>query len=161
MLFVGQTDWGADLGYELFYAFDNESKFANDISSRRWEQLRLILPLMIDYVNEMLEHQWYFHDDPGTAIWERDGQSTIIFNLNDGSPDRSPFRIEDFLDDGPELSGNVHFINAREIIRLFAYCDFLTTHAGAFALYQPVVDELKASLPYVAEYIEPRTKIEP
>lgn len=108
----------------------------------RWHEIQKLLPLLIDYVNRSMEHNW-----AGVSRNMLFGVASDPIgdaNNNEDPPTPKKFVIGEFITDYTDSLSEVYLTDGRELLRLFAWCDFLSQRDGAFEFYIPLLQTLRS-----------------
>ena len=110
------------MGIFLFY--EGDGRIAGEISTAHWRQMRRILPVLIDWLNEATKAR---HSPPPPA--------TLL---------PEPFKLSSLIRDEADTKEEINIRDRHEMKRLFAWCDFLAPLDEAYALFDPIVRILRA-----------------
>ena len=119
------------MGNETYYLSSNQR--LGDVSKGRWVEMSKMMPLLLDFVNSSMEKNWG----------------------NSPPADKQKFRMDGLLQDASRGRNEIIFRDAHELKRLFAWCQFLEAHNGAFSLYKPLVETLSDITWEIARYQPP------
>ena len=120
----------------------HHDKGIGEVAKGRWRLMRQLLPIAIAFVNDSMKKEW----EPGTL-------SNVAVSATHMTPAASPtsvapsstrpFSFESMFEDQSETLDEIHLLDADELRRLFAWCDFLATRDGAYELIEPLVEALR------------------
>jgi len=119
------------MGYDIYYKDHNHR--LSHISQGRWHEMRKLMPLLVEFVNERMKINWFVQSE--TEL-----------------PERRDFAVDELIRDETHMEDKVFFLDAQELQRLFDWCGFLAPRNGAFALYKPLVEELKTFTRGIEQY---------
>jgi hypothetical protein len=133
------------VGHEIYYR--TIDRHIGSVSIRRWEEVSKLLPLLVDFLNRAMRKEW----GSGTMRDVRLLASGATEPGGPGPDQQKPpveaLSLEQMLSEEEIKMNELIIHKATEWDRLFAWCDFLATRDGAYALYAPVVETLR---PYLA-----------
>lgn len=131
------------MGYSIYLQPANLP--IGDMAMRRWDEVRTLLPLLLDYINRATGEDW----SPGTvrAVAVSVAGVTPAVPAKSGEPPASGlFDLGRMLCETRVCQDYVDLIGAEEWERLLAWCDFLSERDGVFGLYRPLADTLRLYL---------------
>ncbi|MEO7720270.1 MAG: hypothetical protein ABIY70_29105 [Capsulimonas sp.] len=140
------------MGVEIVYAFGHEEMWVQSYGQVTWNGLKDALPLMLEYVSDRIAEIPSRREGPAELIWDRDGGCPVVFDLNKRIWTMARFHFGDLIDEGYIGLCEVRFINARELIRLLVWCDFLREHDPGFTAHEWALDTMRNRL-YEIEYV--------
>jgi hypothetical protein len=108
------------MGIMIFY--EGDGRIAGDISARHWRQMRRLLPIAFDLVNEHLKRP----------------PKTLPVTLA-----TTPFNLATMMRDDAHKTEEVNLSDAAEWKRFFTIFDFLTTVDDTFKFYTHAVHLLR------------------
>jgi hypothetical protein len=108
------------MGILVFY--EGDGRIAGDIRRRHWRQIRRILPLLFDWLNE------HVHRPPKSV------PTKLVI---------APFKLATMIRDDSQAKEEINLINAAEWNRFFAWCDFLSTVDDTHRLFAPALHILR------------------
>jgi hypothetical protein len=108
------------MGILVFY--DGDGRIAGDIGKRHWRQMRRLLPLAFDWINEHM----------------RRPPKNAPVKLTPAT-----FTLAAMMRDESDKKEEINLINADEWNRFFAWCDFLAALDDTFQFFAPVIHLLR------------------
>ena len=108
------------MGILVFY--DGDGRIAGDIGKRHWRQVRRLLPLLVDWLNDHM----------------RRPPKVVPPKLIVGT-----FKLATMLRDDADKSEEINLLDLGEWKRFFAWCDFLAPYDETFKFFAPVVALLR------------------
>ena len=142
------------MGNEIYVDYTEAGrKHVGSIGKAGWREMRKILPLMLDFINEEMRSERPIHlGDGPVLVWDGDPLRPIAIGLRGDPASQTPFTLEQLLDDKSDVFDEIYFRNPDEVIRLFAWAKYISSYHGAFDLYVPVIEGLKARMHDVEQY---------
>jgi len=143
------------MGYSIYLQPANLP--IGDMAMRRWDEVRRLLPLLLDYINRAAGEEW----KPGTVLAvavSTQGVTPAVPPRSGEPPAGGPFDLGRMLCEARVCQDYVDLIGAEEWERLLAWCDFLSERDGVFGLYRPLADTLRL---YLARLFHQGGPVEP
>ena len=137
------------MGHELIYHPDD--RHLGSVSLRRWEEVRKLLPLLVDYINRAMQLEWQPGVLRNVRVLAGGGADPPVPPPEQVQPAARPFALERMISEELLDQNEVLVYEAAEWDRLFAWCDFLAQRDGAYALYRPLVEVLRPHLARIAQ----------
>jgi len=120
------------MSYEFYYhSYENP---LGSLAHGKWQELQKLLPLLVSYVNDRVGQDW--GEDVFRNVSVTTTGTTPSLVREGSAPKPAPFVLEELLSERGGQSDEVYVENARELLRLFEWCEFLLTADGAFQLYK-------------------------
>lgn len=142
------------MGNEIVLIHSGGEEHIASIGKAGWREMRKVLPLMLDFINRSMRDKWaIYHEEHPALLWDGDPERTISIDLRDGPKHQRAFTVETLINDRSEEVDEIYFLDADEVIRLFAWSAYLDQHHGAFGLYAPVIGSLKSRLDGIEKYV--------
>jgi hypothetical protein len=120
------------MGILVFY--DGDGRIAGDIEKRHWVQMRRILPLVFEWLNQHIRHP------PKTV------PPTLTV---------ATFKLAQMMRDDADKTEEINLVELAEWKRFFAWCDFLSTQDDTFKFFAPVVQLLREQSRHPDEVRQP------
>lgn len=129
------------MGHILFYkSYEHE---LGDVSVGRWREIQRLLPPFVEYVNGAMTLDWSSGIRRNVTVYADD--SLKLFEASDAERlTILPFMLTRFLRDESDVLNEIYVEDADEVMRLFAWYDFLSARDGAASLYAPLVQTLRS-----------------
>jgi hypothetical protein len=108
------------MGILVFY--EGDGRIAGDIRRRHWRQMRRVLPLLFDWLNEHMRRP-PSNTPPKLVV----GQ----------------FKLAAMMRDDSGKTEEINLIDLAEWKRFFGWCDFLAPLDDSFGFFAPVVQVLR------------------
>ncbi len=108
------------MGILVFY--DGDGRIAGDIGKRHWRQMRRLLPILFDWLNEHMRRP------PKNA-------PAALASVT--------FKLAAMLRDDADKREEINLIDPAEWKRFFAWCDFLAPLDDTFKFFAPAVTLLR------------------
>ena len=108
------------MGILVFY--EGDGRIAGDIGKRHWRQMRRLLPLLFDWLNEHMRR-------PPKPVPEKLTVAT--------------FKLATMLRDEADAKEEINLIDLAEWKRFFDWCDFLAPLDDTYRFFAPAVELLR------------------
>ena len=129
------------MGHLLFYKdYDHD---LGDVSIGRWREIQRLLPLLVEYVNRAMTQDWHPGTRQNVTVYT-DGSLQPCGDLNVAKPSGSPFILAGIIRDESNGLNEIYVEDADELVRLFAWYEYLAARDGAASLYAPLVAALRS-----------------
>jgi len=132
------------MGHELYY--ETGDRHIGSMSLRRWDEVRKLLPLLVDYINCAMTKKWR----PGMArdvcILQGGMVVPAVPPPDSEVPDATSFELDKMISTEHADLNEIYFYLAPDWKRLFAWCEFLEQRDGTYGLYAPLVQTLRRAL---------------
>ncbi len=129
------------MGNLFFYkTYDND---LGDCSKERWRHAARLLPLMLDFINRSMAKDWHSGRFENVSVSRNVSTVSLLQKSQFPKPPTGEFILNTFLDDRSDCD-EIYIQDANELMRLFAWCEFLRQRDGVFAFYEPLVDALRS-----------------
>ena len=128
-----------------FYYKERENDLG-EMSNGRWRQVRRILPLMIDYINESMHEEWKEGVTRNVSIPgdKLDSSATV--------PEKKYLKKDQIFTDLSGMWSEVFIDDSQAIKTIFEWSDFLQKRDGAYQLYLPTLEALKQATYGIEKY---------
>lgn len=137
------------MGHLLFYqSYDHH---LGDVSIGRWREIQRLFPAFLEYVNSAMLLTW----NPTTrrnVLLTAEGSMLPGEPPNVAPPSMVPFVLTGFIRDESDGLNEIYVTDAGELLRLFAWFDFLVMRDGAASLYSPFVEALRSCTYGIARF---------
>lgn len=126
----------------LFY-YKNYDNDLGDCSKARWRHAARLLPLLLDFVNRSMVNDWSTGKLKSISVSDDASATPPLERTQLAEPPVGEFVLDQFLDDRSDCD-EIYVSDANELMRFFAWCDFLRQRDGVFAFYEPLVEGLRS-----------------
>ncbi len=128
------------MGCELYY--QRHEHRLGSLSLRRWNEVRRLLPLLVNFVNEAMADE--VRDLMVSSSGASEPQCSPPEQL---PPEVRPLALADMMSEDRLSQNEIYIDKAEEWDRLFAWCDFLAKREGVvYELYRPLVETIRPCL---------------
>jgi hypothetical protein len=114
-----------------------------DVSKRRWEVIRRLLPILLEYVNSAMVLEWGYEEARSVVVHREGAVVPDLPPMTAAPPPRGRFDLGTLLDDKADHFDEIFILDPGELARLWAWCDFLSERDGVFMLFAPLVTALR------------------
>ncbi len=138
----------------FFKSYDHD---LGDMGKRRWHEVRKLLPLAFEYVNDAMTLDWEDGARRSVVVGPR-GAEPSVSRANDAQvslPPAGPFDPRTMLIDRADATDEVFVQDATAWLRFFAWCDFLEHRDGVFRLYGGCVTALRVATTGIEDHAAP------
>jgi len=139
------------MGNEFFYRdYDHELE---SMTKGKWRQVRRVLRLFIEYVNEITQADWSENTFFNVAVSEKRTEPPLQI-ASTGPEIKKPFDFDMLFRDEADSTDEVYVENLDELARLFEWASFLEQRDGAFRMYKETISELQRSVWGYERYLD-------